>query len=149
MGDGLHARATRGPSQDSPALRGNRKGTGCGKRIAPTLRAGFGHAASLSRGRLRRPPILRPVALAGDRDDVSVMDQSVEDGGREDRIGKHFAPEFEGLVRGSTATLGLHTLHRVILSAATKIPRATVRRYDRATAVANLSLSFHQYLAQC
>ncbi len=85
--------------QACPNARGNRKGTGCGKRIAPTSAGWFGAAGRLSPGRLRRlPAVLHPVALAGDRHDVCVVNEPVECGVGENRVDEHLGPLLERFV---------------------------------------------------
>ena len=51
--------------------RGNRKGTGCGKRMAPTSAGRFSASGAPSPGRLRRrPAVLHAIAFASDGHDV-------------------------------------------------------------------------------
>jgi hypothetical protein len=56
-------------------------------------RAGLWRASAL-----RWPAILHAVAVAGDRDDMSVVDETVQSRGSENRINEHFGPELKGLV---------------------------------------------------
>src|SRR5664279_2514 len=77
-----------------------------GKRKGPTPvikwsrhRAHFDDRAGPSRvSVLRWPAILHAVAVAGDRDDVSVVNETVQSRGSENRINEHFGPELKGLV---------------------------------------------------
>jgi hypothetical protein len=80
------------------AMRGERKGPASVSK-PPHRRGGCGDRAGPSRASaLRWPAILHPVAVASDRDDVCVVDETVQRCGGEDRINEHFGPELKGLV---------------------------------------------------